>query len=87
MAKDRFSNQKKNNYQKSYIKYTPVVKRGLVFNREQKKYLKNFISKYKKYLSEWEFEFVLSMSTSATYSEKQRDILRSVCKKYLGFQK
>jgi hypothetical protein len=85
MAKDRFSNQKKENYQRHYIRPTPVVKRNLVFNREQKKYLKNFLSKYSSRLTQWEFEFINTLSASGTYSEKQRDTLKIICKKYLMF--
>jgi hypothetical protein len=85
MAKDRFSNQKKVNYERHYIRPTPVVKRNLVFNREQKKYLKDFLSKYSNRLTQWEFEFMNTLATSGTYSEKQRDTLKIICKKYLMF--
>jgi len=85
MAKDRFSNQKKVNYERHYIRPTPVIKRNLVFNREQKKYLKDFLSKYSNRLTQWEFEFMNTLSSSGTYSEKQRDTLKIICKKYLMF--
>jgi hypothetical protein len=81
MAKDRFSNQKRNNYQKTFIAYTPAVKKTLVFSKEQRELIGNMLKYYKSKLNEWEIGMLDSMTKSATYSPKQKEILNRIYKK------
>lgn len=81
MAKDRFSNQKRNNYEKTFIPYNPAVKKTLVFSKEQRELIKTMLNYYKSKLTEWEMGMLDSMSKSATYSPKQKEILNRIYKK------
>jgi hypothetical protein len=81
MAKDRFSNQKRNNYQNSFTEYKPVVKKTLVFSKKQRELINNMLKNYKNRLTEWETGMLNNISKSATYSEKQKVILNQIYKK------
>jgi len=81
MGKDRFSNQKRNNYEKSYLPYTPSVKRKLVFTKEQKIFIGGVLESNKQKLNSWEWDFLSSLYHSATYSERQKDTLKRLLKK------
>jgi len=81
MAKDRFSNQKRNNYQNSFTEYKPVVKKTLVFSKKQRELINNMLKNYKNRLTEWESGMLNNISKSATYSEKQKVILNQIYKK------
>jgi hypothetical protein len=80
MAKDRFSNQKRNNYENSFTPYTPAVKKTLVFNKNQRQLIKNMLF-YKDKLSDWENNMLVNMTNSATYSEKQKIVLNKIYNK------
>ena len=81
MAKDRFSNQKRNNYQNSFTEYKLVVKKTLVFSKKQRELINNMLKNYKNRLTEWESGMLNNISKSATYSEKQKVILNQIYKK------
>jgi hypothetical protein len=80
MGKDRFSNQKRNNYEKSYRPYTPSVKCNLVFTRQQKVFIQNFLTTNRDELTNWERDFLLVLFNSATYSQRQKDTLEKIIK-------
>lgn len=81
MAKDRFSNQKKNNYQNSFIDYNRPVKKSLVFTKQQRLLIRTILEKSNKVLSEWERNILINLNNSATYSAKQKDVLNTIYKK------
>lgn len=81
MAKDRFSNQKRNNYENSFIPYKPAVKKTLVFSKEQRELISVMLNHYQSKLTEWEIGMLDVMSKSATYSPKQKEILNRIYKK------
>jgi hypothetical protein len=86
MAKDRYSNQKKNNYQKSFTAYTPSVKCNLVFTKQQRIFISEVLELYKEELNSWEKDFLVVLYHSATYSQRQKDTLQKIIKQ-LTFNK
>ena len=77
MAKDRFSNQKRNNYEKP-IEYNRIVKRTNVFTKEQRMLLEDILIIHKDKLSNWDMDFIKQMQNSATYSQKQKEVLNKI---------
>jgi hypothetical protein len=84
MGKDRFSNQKKENYSKEFrwgnASYTPSVKCNLVFTKPQRIFIRDFLVKYKEQLNSWETDFLIVLNNSAMYSERQKDTLLKIVK-------
>lgn len=84
MGKDRFSNQKKSNYSKEFRwgnnHYTPSVKCNLVFTKHQKVFIEELLQNHKEELNSWEKDFLIVLSNSATYSERQKDTLQRIVK-------
>ena len=84
MAKDRFSNQKKENYSKDFrwgnSEYTPSKKCNLVFSREQKIFIGNILENNKTIMNSWEKDFLITLYNSAKYSKKQKEILEKIIK-------
>jgi hypothetical protein len=86
MAKDRFSNQKKSNYNKEFrwgnSEYITPVKRSLIFSTEQKEFIKSFVEKYRTKFNSWEWDFMNTLLNSARYSETQKVYLEKIIKKF-----
>ena len=80
MAKDRFSNQKRSNYDKEfrygYNEYSAKVKKNKVFTKEQKMLVDKLLKSFS--ISEWDKSFLLNLSNSNTYSEKQKLVLNKI---------
>lgn len=85
MAKDRFSNQKKSNYNKEFrygaSDYSPKIKKNKVFTSEQKKFINEILNNKISKLNEWEKDFLIVLSTSMTYSDKQKLHLEKIITK------
>lgn len=82
MAKDRFSNQKRSNYDKEFrygiTTYTQKQKCNLVLNPTTKKFIKDILENSRHYLNGWEIEFLISLENRAMISEKQKFYLDRV---------
>lgn len=76
MAKDRFSNQKRSNYDKEFRygnnNYIKKVKCNIVLTPNKKKSIKQILDNPKLFLNSWDKEFLLNLENKALISEKQK---------------
>ena len=82
MAKDRFSNQKRSNYDKEFrygnTTYTPKQKCNIVLNPTTKKYINDILENSRHYLNSWEINFLISLENRVMISQKQEFYLDQV---------
>ena len=82
MPKDRFSNQKRSNYDKEFrygnTTYTPKQKCNIVMTPATKKHIKQIMENSRHYLNSWEIDFLISLENRALISEKQEFYLDRV---------
>lgn len=85
MAKDRFSNQKRSNYDMNFRwgnnEYTSAVKCKIVMTPTNKKYIKDILNNCKIVLTAWEKDFLVSLESRAMMSEKQKLHFDKICDK------
>jgi hypothetical protein len=85
MAKDRFSNQKKSNYNKEFrygiTSYSSKQKCNIVLYPTDKKYIKEILDNSRLYLNSWEKDFLVSLESRALISEKQKFHLDEIFRK------
>lgn len=77
MAKDRFSNQRRSNYDKRFrygdTTYTPAPKRNKILRAEHKHRIDAILSSKdaRRNLNSWEVEFLIGLERIALASDKQ----------------